>query len=136
MIKVNELSKELLKKGMAHSSDEALKMAESYLQKDALPQKNPQTVQSDEKNDILIERLQRKLQNELSGMQERLNMVTHELQMVKDELKRLRAAPNPTKQESPQKIVQEEPKQEVNQRTGGLKPGDVNIGDYFNYGKK
>ncbi len=131
MMKVNKLAKELREKGMAGTSEEATKLAESYLNKEIVPEAEKKSPDND-RYDILLERLQRKLNQERKEMQDKVQSLANDIGFIKEELKKL-------KQAKPQEPRQEklQPKTEDrNQRTGDLKPGDVKVEEYFYYGDK
>ena len=148
MMKINELARELKEKGMADSSEEASKMAEQFLKKNILPESSEKTDDYD-KHEVLLERLQRKLNNELGSLKDQLSSVVNELAFLKEDIKRIKLAkiPEPVinverveekpEQEGKQStLAADEKKEPTNQRTGDLKPGDVNIEDYFYFGNK
>ena len=171
MMKVNELSKTLKDQGIAASSEDASKMAEQMLSKE-MPHASEKSDDYD-KYEVLLERVQRKVNSEVSTLKETVSALVNEIGFLKEDIKRLKLAkPEPVQQkvevvtnEVPvQKPVQEPiqeqqqaqeqqvelPKEEVEsqksqakegetqatKRTGDIKPGDVNIEDYFYYGNK
>jgi len=154
MMKVNELSKTLKDQGIATTSEDASKMAEKMLSKE-MPHSSDKSDDYD-KYEVLLERVQRKVNNEIGTLKETLSALVNEVAFLKEDIKRLKLAKvevkpvsqsvQPPVQQSAQPPVQEKqtelPKKErpegtqAEKRTGDLKPGDVNIDDYFYYGNK
>ena len=152
MIKVNELSKTFKDKGIAESSEDATKMAEEVLKKD-MPHASQETEKEIDKVDIILERTKRQFSNEMSSLKKQLVSLVNEINFIKEDMKKLKQAKEqpkviekPVSQEQNQKKKSPEEKQEslqtkkqetqAEKRTGGIKPGDVNIEDYFYYGTK
>ena len=130
-MKVNELAKELSKKGFASSSEEASKMAEQYLQKNIIPKSNLE--KGSDKFEIQLERIQRKFNSELSCMQEKMNSMIQKLNIVCDEIKNLKSqAIEPKQKELPKQNTDSN----SNQRVGNFKPGDIDINEVFYCGAK
>ena len=146
MIKVNELAKELVKKGIAKDSEEASKMAETYIRKEVLPS-SPSKSDNDDKVEILFERMQRKINGEIISLKAQLSSVINELNFIKEDIKRMKLGKESRPvyeeikkpklpDEKQERLETKEEKKASNQRIGNLKPGDVNIEDYFYYGNK
>ena len=143
-MKINELAKELTKKGFASSSEDASKMAEQFLQKTLIPKENLSQPKSTDKLEIQLERIQRKFNNDLSSLQEKMNSLINKLNMICDEVKNLKTRETPVKEgakaskEEKQNAlkVKEENKESPNQRTGNFKPGDIDINEVFYCGTK
>ncbi len=139
-MRINELAKELTKKGFASSSEEASKMAEQFLQKNIIPKEHLTAPQGADKAEIQLERMQRKFNSDMSVMQEKMNSLINKLNNVCDEVILLKTRePQPKgsreiKKEDLQKTIVK--KEESNQRTGAFKPGDIDINEVFYCGKK
>lgn len=143
-MRVNELAKELSKKGFADSSEDASRMAEQFLQKSIVHKDNIAQPEGSDKFEIQIERFQRKFNSDLSGMQDKLNSVISNMNLICDEIQRLKTrepvrqevnteAPKQGKQE---KIGAKETKKEYPPRTGKFRPGDIDINEVFYCGTK
>ena len=142
--KMNNLAKELVKQGLAPSSEHATKLAEEMISKDA-----PKSEVS-ESNEIAFERLQRKINYELEPLKQQVQSLTNQLNDLRNQVRNLRInqVQERPKQESQAKLVEEAPKEKAeekpccepkegdNQRTGEFKPGDVDINKVFYYGNK
>ena len=165
-IKVNELSSDLLKKGLAESTQEASKMAEEFLQSDMVHADEKPKVEGTEKDktEILIERMKRQVNCAFSDMEEQVKTLTNQIEMLRNEMNGMRKANIKSnvevkeevkveekvevKQGASANVEKPEPKQETlapkeekkednpNQRQGDLKPGDVNINEFFYCGDK
>lgn len=149
-MKINDLAKELVKKGMAPSSEEAYKMAEQMMQKEILPQKTTASGKSDDRIDILIERLARKYDHELETIKKQMMIMIEEIEKINCNVKSLQnasvikktpPAEQPTTSEEPkeeQTELKSQNKSESNQRQGQFKPGDesVDVNKIFYYGNK
>jgi len=159
-IKVNQLSQELLSKGIASSSEEASAMAEKFLQKEMVHADDKPSEKMDNdsnKYEILIERMKRQVNNEFCGMKDQMNSLLNQINVLRNELNCLKKSPKveekgeviekvveePVKQEKlgQGKLGQEKPntedkKESENQRVGNLKPGDVKIESFFYCGDK
>jgi hypothetical protein len=123
-IKINELAKELAKKGFASSSEDASKMAEQFLTKNGIPARSLSQPKGNDKFEILMERVQRKFDNDISAVHEKINSVVNKLNVICDEISRLKAGEIQDNKNLP------------SQRTGEYKPGDIDINKVFYYGNK
>jgi hypothetical protein len=123
-IKINELAKELAKKGFASSSEDASKMAEQFLTKNGIPARSLSQPKGNDKFEILMERVQRKFDNDISAVHEKINSVVNKLNVICDEISRLKAGEIQDNKNPP------------SQRTGEYKPGDIDINKVFYYGNK
>jgi hypothetical protein len=123
-IKINELAKELAKKGFASSSEDASKMAEQFLTKNGIPARSLSQPKGNDKFEILMERVQRKFDNDISAVHEKINSVVNKLNVIYDEISRLKAGEIQDNKNLP------------SQRTGEYKPGDIDINKVFYYGNK
>ena len=145
-MKINELAKELTEKGFASSSEDASKMAEQFLQKNIMPKGNIAQPEGSDKFEIQVERLQRKFNNDISALEEKMNSIINKLNVICDELKKLKTRkpqpikeevnPEALKEEKQEKIEAKEPKKESSQRTGNFKPGDIDINEVFYCGTR
>jgi len=153
MMKVNELSKTLKDQGIATSSEDASKMAEQMLSKE-MPHSSEKSDDYD-KYEVLLERIQRKVNSEVSTLKETVSALVNEIAFLKEDVKKLKLVkPQEQKveikemnkevpakelvQEHQAQLKEEEKKEgtQAEKRTGDLKPGDVNINEYFYYGNK
>ena len=147
-IKVNELAKDLLKKGLVPSSEEASELAERMIQKGAIPKskKSSDKGADYEKYLIFLERTERKINHELNSLKGQISSVKSELSVLRGDVNHIKLNKPVEKIEKQQKLVEgteepikEQPKQESkagNQRQGDFKPGDVSIEKIFYCGNK
>lgn len=149
MVKVNELAKELKEKGIASNFEDAYKLAEKFLQKEVVPDHSKKMETTADKYEIMLERVQRKFHNDVEPLKEQMKLMANEIMFLKEEIKRLKIAKPVVEQpkviekpkiseikEDAQSTLAKEERKEPSQRTGILKPGDVNISDYFYFGNK
>ena len=113
-MKVNELAKELTKKGFASSSEDASKMAEQFLQKSVIPKENISQPEGADKFEIHLERIQRKFNNDISAMEEKMNSIINKLNTICDEVAKL-------KRVSQTKEVQAQPEKPEEEKQNTLK---------------
>jgi len=153
MQKVNDLSRELMKQGMAASSEDASRMAHSIIGKEStlidLHEKVP-------KPNVEMERYERKMGKHMEMLANQMKLMAEQIQYLKQDIQRLKSQPAPVQalaQTQPVQQPQSAPVQQATQpvqapqttrpegskpssRTGNFKPGDVNIEDYFYCGQK
>lgn len=131
MIKINELAKTLKDKGIAPTSEEATKMAQGFISKEEVPS---QKAASEDRLEISLERMQRKMNSEIMALKEKDEQIMREIESLKKQMSR-QASSAPAKPAEEQKKL---PKvtEDKNQRIGSLKPGDVSIEEYFYFGDK
>lgn len=91
-MKLNKLAKDLVKKGLAPSSDDALKMAQTIMQKEA-PKENKSSVELanlHEKYEILLERYNRKIAAEIISIKEQLKVLSTQLSFITDDINKIK----------------------------------------------
>lgn len=88
-MKVNELARDPVKKGIAPNSEEASKMAQGFLQKKIVSPESMAKPEGIDKYEILMERMQRKFNSEISSLKEKMNSIIGKLKSVTDDIERL-----------------------------------------------
>ena len=146
--KINEMSATLKKHGFAMSSDDAASKAQDvYKEKiaDAAKAENkaessPGIAKLERNFEVFRSAAQKEmntLREDLSSVVGKLNemiKVINELEKLKDDVTTIDEGKEKQKRLAP-KIVKK-PKEQKNQRTGDLKPGDINLNETFYYGNK
>jgi predicted RNase H-like nuclease (RuvC/YqgF family) len=162
-IKINQLVKEFKKHGIA-TDEEAIKKASNIVERDVLksePQKTEQSKTGEQTMDdqsimniinrkvfYQAEQTEKKMKEEMDKVRAEMSTLTNEIKNLKNAVNTLasRPAPQTSGQQTLQQPQQAEPQppkskrgvdnEPVKPRTGDYKPGDVDINDIFNYGKK
>jgi hypothetical protein len=143
--KINTLSHELKRHGMAASSTDAYQQAEQIVQiipKPAAPategsvvvQAQPVDPLSARQFQLELERLQKALNDELEVMRTAVNQIIAEVNALRDDVIKLQSA-QPPKPKEKQVELKVEPK-EPHPRQGDWKPGDIDIKSVFYFGNK
>lgn len=135
--KMNELSKELKKHGIAKSTKEAFEKAGEMVRDEAIGDVISQSTQKSEASDsfdkhyqIMLERQNRQLANEIIALKEAVAV-------IQQEVERLKQAPmqqQPKEERQATFAKKEEPKQHPKQ--GGFTSEDVAVDKVFYFGKK
>jgi len=140
-MKINALAKELVKKGIASTSEEASVLAEEMVNKKAIPrEESVKTENSSEKYEILLERATRKLSHDISSLNEGMANIIKQLNEISEDIKRIKReqitevkkAPEPIKQEKTEKQQKIEPKDKKQQ----FNQDDISVDKVFYFGKK
>ncbi len=147
--KINTLSSELKKHGMAENSTVALQQAEEIMQtegtqagKETMTIQEPQTNQLAERQvQIEIEKVQKVIAEELDTFRNAINQVIIEVNNVRDDVSKLRTTLTQPKAKETQVTLAEEKKIEVkpaepHPRQGNLTSKDVDIQKMFYFGNK
>ena len=135
--KMNELSKELQKHGMADSTSEAFSKAGDIVRDEAVGEvlsKSPAKDGFDHKYQIMLERQNRQFAQEINDLKEKVAVMQAEIEMLKAE-KPKTAQPEKPKQETQTKFPQKEESKE-HPKQGGYTPDDVAVDKVFYFGKK
>lgn len=135
-MKINALAKELVRKGIAKTSEEASVLAEEMLQKHTIPRESSvKTETSSEKYEILLERATRKLSYDINTLQEGMANIIKQLAEISEDIKRIKreeiVKTNPEPQKTPEKQKTIEPKNKKE-----FSKDDVAIDKVFYFGKK
>jgi len=143
--KVNDLSRELMKQGMAASSEDASRMAHNIIGKESTMMNLHEKVP---KPNVEMERYERKMGKSMEMLASQMKMMADQIKFLKADIKRLKMAQptqstaqpiqaGPATQPAPTQSAPVRPEgSKPSSRTGSLKPGDVNIEDYFYCGQK
>lgn len=158
--KINNLVSELLKKGICSTREEAVKMAESYLNKQVISDKKTEVskVLSPKKEDEyrnMIERTKTYMQKELMNLRNALEILAKEISKLKQEVNNLKIAGESKSVENTElegknvkeaaeeqeKLEEEEEKEEKKDKKFYPKQGkfgseDVSVEKMFYYGNK
>ena len=152
IMKVNEMSANLKKHGFAASSDEAAGQAQKVFNEkiaDVEEKKEGDAEMVDDKDLSKIERnfevfkstthqqlesVKGDLQTVMGKMNEMIKVI-NELEKLKDSVTTIDEGSNEKQQRLAPKVVKK-PKEEKNQRTGDVQPGDVDLSETFYYGTK
>jgi len=159
--KINNLVQELLKKGVCSTRDEAVKMAEKFLDKQVISSKTqvlgpePQTnqvAQNSSSQDIetlrnMLERTKEYLQKDLQKFRAALEVLAKDMDNVKKEIRNLRVAGenNSVKgtdldgknvKEAAEEQKKIETKNDFHPKQGRYKADDVSVEKVFYFGKK
>ncbi|MBU0615106.1 MAG: hypothetical protein KJ601_03355 [Nanoarchaeota archaeon] len=143
-MRINELAKDLLTRGMAASSEEAYKMAEGIMQKQVLPNRPESVVveKSEDKYRMLIERVSNRVDDELDKMKQQMLIMIKEIEKNTAVIAELKNRPVQTVHQAParkpdvQTEIKAEKKEENHPRQGAFKPGDVDVNKIFYCGNK
>jgi polyhydroxyalkanoate synthesis regulator phasin len=140
--KMNELSKELKKHGMADSTRDAFEQAGQMVRDEAVgdvisrSDKKPEQGSSfDRKYQIMLERQNRQIAQEVQALKQ---TVTE----LKEAVEQLKKAPKPTPDPRPEPkppgppTVQSKLKKEEHPKQGGFTSEDVSVEKVFYFGKK
>jgi hypothetical protein len=153
--KINNLVQELLKKGVAETREDAVRMAESYLNKKIVSEQQKKTETNDKapEKDIdyymnIFERTKDYMQKELRNFRQALEAIAKEIGHLKKEISDLktrgeaRSAKNSeldgknVKEAAGQKKLAEEKDKEFHPKQGRFNPNDVSVEKMFYYGNK
>ncbi|MBW2986115.1 hypothetical protein KY333_01975 [Candidatus Woesearchaeota archaeon] len=140
--KMNELSKELKKHGMADSTSQAFTQAGEMVRDETFKQviepntSSQKTTEFDNQYQIMLERQNRQIVQEVQALKETIAAMQAEIEMLKADRK---AAPMPQqekpKQEAQTKFPQKSESKE-HPKQGGFTPEDVAVDKVFYFGKK
>ncbi len=140
--KMNELSKELKKHGIADSTSQAFSQAGEIVRdetfKQVIEQNNAsyKSTEFDNQYQIMLERQNRQIVQEVQALKETIAAMQAEIEMLKADR---RAAPLP-QQERPKQEVQakfpQKSESKEHPRQGGFTPEDVAVDKIFYFGKK
>jgi len=144
--RINILSQELKKHGMAESSEDAYTQAQRMIQ--VIPKDNAQATQEcvivetapaptpleSRQFQLELEKLQKGFSEELDVLRNAMNQLIIEVNSLRDELNKVQTM-QPPKQKEKQAELKTEAKAS-HPRQGGWKPGDVDIQKMFYYGTK
>ncbi|MEM4247448.1 MAG: hypothetical protein QXR48_02875 [Candidatus Woesearchaeota archaeon] len=143
--KINMLSSELKKHGMAESSQDAYTQAQEIIQ--VIPKDNARATQESvivetapahdplaaKQFQIELEKLQKVFSDELDILRNAMNQLITEVNALREDLNKIQSAQ--PKQKEKQVELKTEPKV-AHPRQGDWKPGDVDIQKMFYYGTK
>lgn len=141
--KMNELSKELKKHGMADSTAQAFSQAGEMVRDEAFKQVVEQNKSSQKSKDgfdnqyqIMLERQNRQIAQEVQALKETVAAMQAEIEMLKADQK---AAPVQQQEKPKQEVQKKFPQKEESKehpKQGGFCPDDVSIEKMFYFGKK
>ena len=161
--KINNLVQELLKKGVCSTREEAVKMAEKYLDRRVISSRNDalgpetrisQTPQNAPSDDIealrnIIERTREYAQKDLQKFRAALEVLAKDIDNIKKDIRNLKTAGESrsvsnsgldgksVKEASQQKLEKKENKERAfHPKQGRLNPEDVSVEKMFYYGNK
>ena len=147
MKKVNALTIELQKHGIAPSSEEAYQQAQQIFHSQDIQKPAETPLTTENHNDTLLEKKyelmltmnNKKFDEQIHSMQDSINTLTQELSRLKTELASMHT--RTTSQEEPKKTetptAQPTPaKKEEHPRQGSFTPGDISIEKMFYFGNK
>ncbi len=136
--KMNELSKELKKHGMAESTKEAFEKAGKMVRDEAVGDVISKSTQKAEASDsfdkhyqIMLERQNRQLANEIIALKEAVAAIKEEI----DKLKQAKPIQQQPKQEKQATFAKKE-EQKPHPKQGGFTSEDVAVDKVFYFGKK
>jgi hypothetical protein len=143
--KINQLSSELKRHGMAGSSTDAYQQAEEIIQITQKPKPvevGDGTVITAEPADPLIarqfqielERVQKEHAAQLDVLRNAMNQIIAEVNSLRDDIGKLQSA-QPPKPKEKQEALKTEPN-DPHPRQGSYKPGDIDIKSVFYFGTK
>ncbi|MBD3309728.1 hypothetical protein GF351_00765 [Candidatus Woesearchaeota archaeon] len=153
MKKVNELSKELQKHGIADSSEDSAVIAEKMVNKEGsvLPE-GSEKADRVQQVEVVLDRVTRNMKNEIAGIREQVAGISSQIDSIKAEIRSMSKTPvctpgrqekesqdQPKEQDKGSQEVQSElktEKDEGNPRQGAYKPEDVAVDKIFYYGQK
>lgn len=144
--RINMLSSELKKHGMAESSQDAYTQAQQMIQ--VIPKDSAQESQesiivetapaydplASKQFQLEIEKMQKEFSGELDVLRNAMNQLITEVNSLREELSKVQTA-QPPKQKEKQAELRTEAKVS-HPRQGDWKPGDVDIQKMFYYGTK
>jgi len=141
--KMNELSKELKKHGMADSTAEAFNQAGDMVREEAVKDiiiKSEDTQKSkdcfDSQYQIMLERQNRQIAQEIQALKETIAAMQAEIEMLKADQK---AAPVQQQEKPKQEVQKKFPQKEESKehpKQGGFTSDDVAVDKVFYFGKK
>ena len=138
-LKLNELAKDLVKKGLAPSSDDALKMAQTIMQKEA-PKENKSSVEQanlHEKYEILLERYNRKIAAELTSLKEQVKVLSTQLSFITDDINKIKRSNIETGPAQNMETKSQEKAQNKKEASNdSFTKDDVAVDKIFYFGKK
>ena len=136
-VRLNTLAKELVKKGLAPSSEDASKMAQQIMKDEIIEEpKAKDAINYYEKYDILIERTARKINHEIDALKEKIKSLASELDFIRQDVKKLKSEKIKKEVKTEKQETLKEKKQENSSKTGDYKPEDVAVDKIFYFGKK
>ena len=136
--KMNELSKELQKHGMADSTSEAFAKAGELVREESFSQviKKPESRDGfDNQYQIMLERQNRELAQEINSLKEKIAAMQADIEMLKADNKTRPIIQEKPKQETQTKFPQKSESKE-HPKQGGYTPEDVAVDKVFYFGKK
>jgi hypothetical protein len=136
--KMNELSKELQKHGMADSTSEAFTKAGEVVRDEAFSQivKEPESKDGfNHQYQIMLERQNRELVQEINSLKEKIAAMQADIEMLKADNNARPAAQEKPKQETQTKFPQK-PESKEHPKQGEYTPEDVAVDKVFYFGKK
>lgn len=141
--KMNELSKELKKHGMADSTAEAFSQAGDMVREEAVKDiiiKSKDTQKSkdcfDSQYQIMLERQNRQIAQEVQALKETVAAIQAEIEMLKADQK---TAPAQQQEKPKQEVQKKFPQKEESKehpKQGGFTSDDVAVDKVFYFGKK
>jgi len=145
--KMNELSKELKKHGMADSTAQAFSQAGEMVRDEAFKQvieRNKSSQKSkdcfDNQYQIMLERQNRQIAQEVKALKETVAAMQAEIEMLKADQKTASKLQDKQTQEKPVQETQtkfpQKPESKEHPKQGGFSPDDVSIEKMFYFGKK
>jgi glutamine synthetase adenylyltransferase len=146
--KINEMSATLRQHGFAASSDDAASKAQDVFKEKIADVEKSEVKMADDKDIAKLERnfevFKSTTHKQLSSLREDVHSVIekmnqiikaiNELEKLKDSVTTIDEGKEKQKRLAP-KIVKK-PKEQKNQRTGDMKPGDVDLSETFYYGTR
>jgi hypothetical protein len=143
--KINTLSHELKRYGMAESSTDAFQQAQQLVTVTAKPNASnaQETVVveaasmapiAERQFALELERVQKALEDELEALRNAINQIISEVNLLREDFSKLQSVQPPKPKEKQVELKTET--KELHPRQGNFQPGDVDIQKMFYFGTK